>query len=161
MIRTDALLTYLNDHLAGSVGALEVLAKVRERERHSALGGVCARLYEDIVEDQGVVQRLIADMGGSESTTKKAAAWMAEKVGRLKLGSDEASKGVTLVEELETLALGIQGKLALWTGLEPLSGATADPRLAALDYTMLQARAKAQHGLVEQMRLEAVVAAFT
>ncbi|MBA3659679.1 MAG: hypothetical protein H0W67_08790 [Gemmatimonadales bacterium] len=160
MTRIDALLTYLNDHLGGSVGAIEVVEKIAAREKNSALGGTCEQLHRDITADQSVVQQLIAGLGGSESTTKKAGAWVAEKLARLKLSTDIGSMGVTLVEELETLALGIHGKLGLWTALEHLAGATNDPRLAALDYPALQKRAQTQHDLVDRLRKEAVLAAF-
>jgi hypothetical protein len=61
-------------------------------------------------------------------------------------------------EALETLALGILGKLALWRALAVV--AATDARLRGLDFDSLAARAQAQHARVEERRIEAALTAF-
>lgn len=79
---------------------------------------------------------------------------MAEKFARVKLRVDDVVQGrLRLLEGLETLALGIQGKLALWTALETVSDRIAE--LWKLDLSRLQQRARDQHAQVEARRLAA------
>ena len=61
-------------------------------------------------------------------------------------------------EALETLALGILGKLALWRALAVV--AATDARLRGIDFDSLAARAQAQHARVEERRIEAALTAF-
>ena len=62
----------------------------------------------------------------------------------------QVSGPVGKLEALEALAVGIQGKLALWKALE----VSADSRLSGVDFEQLRGRALAQHGEVEARRLE-------
>jgi hypothetical protein len=57
------------------------------------------------------------------------------------------------LESLETLALGIQGKLALWLALEAASDQLEEVR--EVDLARLQRRARDQHAQVESRRLAA------
>jgi hypothetical protein len=81
---------------------------------------------------------------------KDPAAWMAEKISQLKLRRDHPG-GLGTFEALEALALGISGKLELWTALRML--AEANPLVPARDYEQLAARARDQHRRVEECRL--------
>lgn len=83
---------------------------------------------------------------------KTASAWIAEKVTRLKL-SRESAGGLGTFQALEFLALGIQGKLALWRALAVAS--PSDGRLNQMDFDHLGRRAESQHSRMEARRLEA------
>jgi hypothetical protein len=151
--------TYLNDHLAGSVAAIELvdhmLAVLANDERRAALAGV----RRDIAEDQELLQEILHEVGGSESGIRKAVAWVAEKIGRAKLRLDDTGSGeLRLLEALETVALGIQGKLALWASLA--TQREAWPELKRLDFDRLRARAEDQHGRIESLRLRSARAAL-
>jgi len=63
-----------------------------------------------------------------------------------------------LLEALETIALGILGKLALWRAL----GAAADlvPQIRNLNLDQLERRAQAQHARLELERLKVARTAF-
>ena len=80
----EALETYLNDHLAGSVSAIELLERAVDEHRNSALGPQLADLLAAIREDQEVLRGLMTRLGYSEHSLKQAGAWLAEKIGRLK-----------------------------------------------------------------------------
>ena len=67
----------------------------------------------------------------------------------------QVSGPVGKLEALEALAVGIQGKLALWKALE----VAADPRLSGVDFEQLRGRALAQYDEVEECRLEVAVRA--
>lgn len=154
----NVLTTYLNDHLAGSVAALELLdlllstRPADEQEPYSTLQG-------EIEEDQRVLQQLIEQLGGKESRVRKAAAWLTEKLGRAKFQFDDEGHGeLRTMEALEALGLGIQGKLALWRVLDAVAVST--PELRALDFPRLQERALDQFARVDRLRLQAARRAF-
>lgn len=144
---------YLNDHLAGSVAALELLDRMIEACEGKPLERFLRQLREDIHEDQGKLQELIEKVGASESAVRKAGAWIAEKLTRPKIDLGDGSKkeiGVFLA--LEALLLGITGKRSLWRALQ--SASKTVPALARLDYSGLEKRAIEQCEQVEARRLE-------
>lgn len=149
--------TYLNDHLAGSIVAVEMIEQAIEQDPGTTLGADLTRIVGEIREDQEILRGLLARLEVKENPVKKAGAWLAEKAGRLKLG-DTGEGALGRLEMLETLALGIQGKLGLWLALEQV--ARHRPELAGLDFGGLQARAREQHARVEAHRVEAAVEAL-
>jgi hypothetical protein len=154
----SVLLTYLNDHLAGSVAALELLDLLLSISPEGQRAPY-NRLREEVEGDQRLLQQIIQRLGGKESRVRKAAAWLTDKLGRAKLRFDDPGDGeLRTLEALETLGLGIQGKLALWRALEAV--APSLPKLGALDFPQLQQRAVEQFDRVDRLRLEAARAAF-
>ncbi|MFL5447663.1 MAG: hypothetical protein ACJ8A6_04135 [Gemmatimonadales bacterium] len=150
---SENLGTYLNDHVAGSVLALELLDHLIDLPE-APDRKLLTRLRIEIQEDQEVLQQLLRTVGAKESTVRKAAAWLTEKLGRAKLRMDDSGSGeLRVLEGLESLALGIQGKLALWRSLATLGDAV--PPLKTLDLARLQARAVEQFESVERLRLQA------
>lgn len=150
---STALTTYLNDHLAGSVAALELLDHLLERDPGSGRDEL-TRIRVEIEEDQQTLQRILSDMGGKESPIRKAAAWLTEKLGQVKLSVDDKGSGeLRVLEALEALGLGIQGKRMLWRALEAVKGSV--PSLGGIDLQQLQQRAERQFRQVEELRLRA------
>ncbi len=86
-------------------------------------------------------------------------AWLTEQLAELKTRVDDRS-GAALqqLELIEALALGIDGKAALWASLR----AAADhvPTLQSVDYSRLVQRAADQRRTVEVRRLLAAAAAL-
>lgn len=155
---SEALGTYLNDHLAGSVAAVEMVERAIEENAGTPLAAALRELLVAIREDQDVLRRLLARLDVRESQVKKAGAWLAEKAGRLKLG-DTGEAALHRLEMLEALALGIQGKLALWRALQRV--ADRHPALlAGVDLGALERRAREQHERVEACRVEAALQAL-
>jgi hypothetical protein len=149
----NPLTTYLNDHLAGSVAALELLDHLIEHHPGSGRDEL-ARIKVEIKDDQETLRRILNDVGGEESPVRKVAAWITEKLGQVKLRfDDEGSGDLRVLEALEALALGIQGKLALWQALATV--ASNLPALAGRDLPQLQERAERQHERVDRLRLQA------
>lgn len=84
---------------------------------------------------------------------------MLETLSRLRLNERiTKSADVTRLMEVETLALGIDGKLALWRSLGEVTGSR--PELAEFDLAALATRAVSQRAGVEPFRLEAATAAL-
>jgi hypothetical protein len=149
----DNLASYLNDHLAGSVGALELLDRLIDTYEGKPLGSFFRELRSDIERDQEKLRELIQRVGADESAVRKAGAWLVEKISRVKMPVSESSDDeMGLFLALEALALGIQGKKSLWLALQAAS--QARPQLARLDYAALEKRAVEQYDRVEGKRLE-------
>jgi hypothetical protein len=145
--------TYLNDHLAGSVIALELLDNLLE---HNPAAGrdTLVEVRSEIEKDQQVLRDILDRIGSRESTARKVAAWLSEKLGQAKLSFDNSGTGdLRALEALEALGLGIQGKLSLWRALAAVAGRI--PALGGLDFLDLQRRAERQFARVEELRLRA------
>jgi len=149
----EKLTNYLNDHLAGSVGALELLDRLIETYQGKPVANFLQKLRGDIHDDQEQLKELIQKLGVEESAVRKAGAWIAEKLSRARIQLDESTGGETgLFLALEALILGITGKRSLWRALQAASRTM--PQLARLDYTGLEKRAIEQCERVEAKRLE-------
>lgn len=146
---------YLNDHLAGSVAALELLDHLIGSERPEPTARTLSELRQEIEEDQATLRELLRRINVGESLPRKAAAWLTEKAARLKLRlHGSADDSLELLEALEALSLGIEGKRGLWHALAPL------PVFAGVDFDRLQYRAVQQRNRVEVERLAAAYRTF-
>jgi hypothetical protein len=154
---SDRLLSiYLNDHLAGATAGLELARRMLESNRGTDLERPLEPLVDEIEEDLTTLQGLMDHAGVAKNPVKRGAAWLGERITRLK--GDGAILGrspLSLLIELEAMALGIEGKRGLWQTLR-----TAGLGTAGVDLEDLIARADAQRALVDRLRLDAVTAAF-
>ena len=150
---------YLNDHLAGSVAALELLDALVGRVHGTPAEQMLRTVRVEVAADQDMLRAVLDKVGGDESRLKQAAAWLSEKLGQAKLAvAGHQHPDLDVLEGLETLALGIQGKAALWRALGTV--AAENPRLSSFQFSSLEARARAQYDQVEQARLSAARAAL-
>jgi hypothetical protein len=149
----EHLATYLNDHLAGSVVAIELMESLESSHEGTPVATFVRELRSDIEADQKELQRLMSSLEISESRTRKVSAWLTEKLSELKLRFDDSEDGnLRLFESLEALSLGVEGKHSLWRGLK--AAAEISPALQILDYEKLQTRAEEQRDRVETKRIE-------
>jgi len=149
-MRNDALTTYLQDHLAGALHAIELLKAMRHHFAGEPLGAFAAEMVAEVEADREVLAKLTESAGGTAGSMKEWGAWLAEKVSRFKLKHSSAD-GLGTFEALEFLVLGIHGKRALWRALVEV--ASSDPLLRGVDFAELIARAENQHQKVEERRL--------
>jgi hypothetical protein len=150
--------SYLNDHLAGSVSALELIAHWTSAHKNEPLGGFFEEMQAEVKADQDRLRDVMRSVGVEESKVRKAGAWAAEKVGRARLmiaGDEPNSLGLVLT--LEGLMMGIAGKKLLWRAL----AAAKLPRLNGYDFEELQRRAQEQIERIEAERMRAVHKVFT
>jgi hypothetical protein len=149
--------SYLNDHLAGSVSALELIAHWAHVHKGEPLGGFFAETEAEIKADQDTLRDVMLSLGVEESKVRQAGAWAAEKVGRARLmiaGDQAGSLGLVLT--LEGLIMGILGKKLMWCAL----AAANLPQLGGWDFEDLQRRAEQQIEQIEAERIRAVQEAF-
>jgi len=76
--------TYLNDHLAGSVVALELLQHLEAAHDNTPLAEFFSKLRTDIEADRKELEILMGPLQIAESRTRKASAWFTEKFTELK-----------------------------------------------------------------------------
>jgi hypothetical protein len=148
------LAIYLNDHLAGATGGVELARRVAVwypvPGQRAALEGLAA----DISQDRQTLLDLMTALGMPVRRYKVGVAWAAEKAGRLKLnGSLLSRSSLSNLEELEMLRLGVEGKAAGWRTLREL--AETDGRLRPGTLDDLIARAREQASLLEKLRVQA------
>jgi|ERR1700684_1034446 hypothetical protein len=147
----NPLATYLADHLAGSVHAVEVLKAMQRHHSADPLGEFAADILLEVEADRAILQSLAERIGSGSSSVKEIASWITEKFSRLKL-RQSSQYDLGTFETLEFLVLGINGKLLMWNVLSAL--APDDPRLGNLDFKHLADRAETQRDRVEQRRLQ-------
>src|SRR5947208_15869858 len=110
--------SYLNDHLAGSISALELIGHWAEVHKGESLGSFFAESEREIKADQDTLRDVMRTLGVEESKVRQAGAWAAEKVGRARLiiaGDEQGSLGLVLT--LEGLIMGVTAKKLMWAAL--------------------------------------------
>jgi hypothetical protein len=143
---------YLNDHLAGSTAIVELVRRAAREHDGTELGGFLTRLGAEISQDRQALRRVMDAAGARPHFAKILAAWTAEKVGRLKLNGRLTGRSpLSPFIELETVEVGIYGKLLLWQALRD----RRPPGAGAVDLDELIARAQRQLEQVERHRREA------
>jgi hypothetical protein len=152
------LASYLNDHVAGAVAAIELLDHLIESHKGTPLEKFFTELRADVKADLEVLRKLLQRFS-KESALRKAGGWLAEKMGRtkIKLAGEKVGE-LGLVQALEILVLGITGKQLLWRALNASLGSS--PLLRGADLGKLEERAIEQLERVEARRLQAAHQAF-
>ena len=148
----EHLAIYLNDHLAGSLTAVEILEHL-EAEASDLMPDLGA-LKSEIAADRDQLKALMERLGISESRVRKVTSWIAEQVTEAKVEADDDTRGaLRRLERLEALGIGIDGKSALWCALN--AAAEVAPDLRGIDYEHLTQQAQEQRNRVEILRLRA------
>ncbi|MEN3943324.1 hypothetical protein WJU23_18635 [Prosthecobacter sp. SYSU 5D2] len=149
-MNTTSLTTYLTDHLAGSVAAIQMLDHLMAVYGKRPEAVQIRTLKTEVEYDQQLLRDLMDRFEAKESPLKKAGAWIAEKALELKVNT--SPDDFDILQTLEALVLGIEGKLRLWRSLQCVE--------TGLDLPHLQSDAHRQIHQVELLRLEAAERAF-
>jgi hypothetical protein len=145
---------YLNDHLAGSTTGVELVRRARAENKATELGRFLTTLTMEIEADRKALEDVMDKLGIRKDPIKVASGWAMEKAGRLKLnGQLKGYSPLSRLVELEGLALGVTGKLALWKALRLL--VDEEPALEATALDRLVERAEEQQRGLEEHRLAA------
>lgn len=155
----DDVAIYLRDHLAGSAGGLALMRRSRRNNRGNDYEPVLARLEAETLLDREALEQVADHNGVSSSRVKEAAAWTAEKVGRLKFnGQVRGYSPLSRLWELEQLGAAVGTKTDLWTLL--VDDRLADRVPPDVDAGAVLARCRRHVELVEQHRVRAAIEAF-
>ena len=147
------LTIYLNDHLAGATGGLELFRRAARSAPEPAQAEL-ERLTQEVQQDR---ESLLAIMNALEVPVRRykvLSGWALEKVGRLKANGHLLRRSpLSDLVELEALVLGVQGKAAGFRALRRI--ATEDSRLDVTALDRLVDRAERQAGVLERLRQQA------
>jgi hypothetical protein len=158
-VSTKYLAIYLKDHHAGSEAALEILDHIEAAHGAGAAGAMVKRLRPEFLAERAQLVQLLSRLDDSVSVPRRVMGWLSEKALELKLLADDSSDGsLHLLESVETLRLGVHGKLGLWKALAESQQLV--PVLSTVDYAPLIVQAEAQSALIESVRLDASRAVF-
>jgi hypothetical protein len=135
----SALSIYLNDHLAGATAGVQLARRIADDG-----------LADEIEEDREALVDVMERLSVGRDQARVVLGYGTELALRLKPGGR--------FEDLETLSLGVEGKLALWTALRHSVG--DDPRVQGFDFDALITRARSQRRRLEQRRLQAAADAL-
>jgi hypothetical protein len=120
---------------------------------------VAIHISDCIAADRKDLNSLMARLKITQSTPRKAAAWLSEKFAEIKVRLDDLHEGsLRRLELWEVLSAGIEEKRLLWVSL----GSVVDVQfeLAVIDLVKLERRADERRRDVETMRVKAAKAAF-
>ncbi|MCW2910563.1 MAG: hypothetical protein JWL68_5352 [Actinomycetia bacterium] len=152
----DPLGIYLNDHLAGATGGLELARRVARAGQVPAPQPELRRFAEEVAEDREMLLRIMGTLGVPVRSYKVWAAWAGEKAGRLKPNGRLTTRSpLSNLVELEMLRLGVEGKAAGWRTLREL--ADRDARLDAGQLDRLISQARRQADFLEEARVRAAL----
>ena len=153
-IGENRLSIYLNDHLAGSTVGVKLARRAAHNNRTNTYGPTLEAIAQEIEQDRATLTSLMEQLGITHDRVKVALSWGLEQASRLKFSGELVGySSLSRLEELETLSLGVEGKLALWQALRATHG--SDPRFATLDLEDLIERARSQRSRLEDLRLRA------
>jgi hypothetical protein len=108
----DWLPPYLQDHLAGSVAALDIARRRRDAETDGPSKVALERFIQDVEEDRARLRELMSGLGIAPSVSKQA---MATGVSWLDAArSAVGPSGLNRIRDLELLLMGVRGKELLW-----------------------------------------------
>lgn len=152
------LTVYLQDHHAGSVGGIQLAKRCARSNPDEPLGGFLRGLIEGLVVSQDHLAKVMAHHGIAPSPVKSPLAFVAERVGRVKLnGQLVGYSPLSRLEELEALSASVEMQHNLWRTLEalPLGSLPAD-----VDAEERIARSQEQREELERHRADAARFAF-
>ena len=146
------LAIYLNDHLAGATAGTELARRVAASQGGTPAGVILARLARELTQDRAELIEMMTALGVAIRHYKAGLAWLSEKAARLKLnGRMLARSPLSLLEEVELMRLGVEGKAAGWRTLRRL--AERDQRLDSGQLDNLIERARSQSQTLEELRV--------
>ena len=158
--RHTLLSVYLNDHLTGASGGVELFRRAAPSQTDPGARSTLLAMADEVAEDRQALLDLMRQLEVSPQQHRIALGWLAEKVGRLKPNGSLLSRTpLTDLVELEAMRLGVEGKLACWQTLEVV--AAYDDRIASGELLELEARAQRQLEELETLRKNAAERALT
>lgn len=159
MLDVESLSAYLNDHRAGATAAVHLLDRLVEDDDLVVDRASLDRVRDEVREDLETLESLMARLDVARDRVRASAGWLGEKLAQVRLNEAvTGSPALSQLLELETIAVGVQGKLCLWEALRSIVGGEA--RLVADELDLLAARAREQADVLEKLRQTAAARAL-
>jgi hypothetical protein len=154
--KREALIAYLRDHLSGADMAIRVVHRLGARRQATEDGTFFRRLAKEFAEERAVVCKLLTHVGASVRSLKRAAGFASGTVLSVTAGGEPGD--LSLLQTLEALSIGVQGKRCLWRALQNLGGSTS---FGGVNFVELEAQAIRQWEAIEERRRALVVRTFS
>ena len=155
----ELLAIYCNDHLAASIGGIELVRRMLGEHRGTDHEGPLEQLLGELREERSALEAMMRAMEFPVRQYKLAAMWAAEKLARGKLNGHLLSRSpLSELVEYEFLASAVRSKRS---GFETLrSVAEVEPRLDRAELDRLIAQADRQHVWLTHTRRQVAVTVF-
>jgi hypothetical protein len=155
----DLLAVYCNDHLASSVGGIELVKRMLGVHRGSRYEGPLTELRAELQEENAFLESQMRALDLPIRRYKLAALWVGEKLSRAKLNGRLLSRSpLSDLVEFEFLASAVRGKRSGFETLREI--AEVDDRLDKTGLDRLIDQANRQHDWLSQARREVAAAVF-
>jgi len=120
---------YLNDHLAIMSAESELIQRTARANPATPLSECLWEIFTELRQKKDAVASAIGQRGGQVSLIKQNAAWLLEKLGRLKFnGSVATYSDLSRVVELEALIASTEARRIMWDVLIDSTDETDDAR---------------------------------
>lgn len=147
---TKVLITYLQDHHAGSAAGLDAFARVAQGHADEAVRQAVSRIADEAQKDQTTLEQILHSFDAKPAVLKDLSGKVAEKVARLKPNQRLVSRSpLSDVEELEGLVDAVHAKSMAWRVLLQLD----DERLDKAQLQTLLERAEGQVSELKRLLL--------
>ena len=147
---------YLDDHLAVLVGGIELVQRTLGETEDPAARAALEPILLELRDDRRAVEQVARSLGRRPSRAKQRFAWLAEKLGRLKLNGALTSRSpLSRVVELEGTSAVLVLARSLWRNLEH-----ASPEHYREDAARRAARVEKRLTMLDVLRLAAASVAF-
>ena len=159
-IREPGLLAvYCNDHLASSIGGIELVKRMIGEHRGSAYEAPLTQLLAELHEENSSLESAMRALDLPVRRYKQAALWLGEKLARAKLNGRLLRRSpLSDLVEFEFLASAVRGKRSGFETLREV--AEVDPRLDATELDRLIVQANRQHDWLTDARREVAARVF-
>ncbi|MCF6735616.1 hypothetical protein [Blastococcus sp. KM273129] len=155
----DLLAVYLNDHLAASIGGIELVRRMIGVHGGTQYEPPLQQLLTELHEENAALRAIMVDLGLPVQRHKQVALWLGEKVSRLKLNGRLLSRSpLSDLVEFEFLASAVRAKRSGFESLREV--ADADHRLDADRLDQLVEQANRQHAWLTTTRREVAARLF-
>lgn len=151
------LATYLNDRLAVATAGAELARRALSSNEGTRYEEALRRACDGVEADRRLLREVMRSLDVGEDHLKQGAAWLGEKLGRLKPNDALLSYSpLSRVVEVEALAVVLAALRGTWATLDELLG--ADPRMPGVSGA--RDRAAADLDAVEALRAPAAAEAL-
>ena len=111
----DLLELYLSDHLTGATAGANRIARMADDFVDTPVFAQLGQLANEISAERDFLERIINDLGLKQKPYRQAAAWVGERVGRLKSNGKVVERSpMTMLLETELMRGAVNAKLGVW-----------------------------------------------
>jgi len=143
---------YLNNHLTGATGGVEMFRRVAQQHAGSDRGVELTRLADEVAADRDTLLDIMRRLEVSQNKALTSLGWLGEKAGRLKPNGYVLRRSpLSDVVELEALRVAVAAKHAGWQILRAV--AVHDSRVTRQEVERLLERAEDQSERLYKLHL--------